>query len=101
MVGTYHEEKGAVTVPCLLAVLERIRPEVIFLELPPADLSDFLEGARSNLESSAVRQYRENREVRLVPVDLPRPDEGFFRAHRFLVQNIEGYGRMARRSSSP
>ncbi len=89
VVGTYHEEKGLVTVPRLVAILERIRPEVIFLELPSAALGDFLDGTRSNLESTAVRQYRENREVLLVPVDLPEPDEGFFRGKRFLVQKIE------------
>lgn len=89
VVGTYHEEKGLVTVPRLVAILERIRPEVIFLELPSGALGDFLDGTRRNLESTAVRRYREEREVLLVPVDLPEPNEGFFRGHRFLVQTIE------------
>ena len=49
VVGTYHEEKGLVTVPRLVAVLERMRPEVTFLELPLPALCDFLDGSRSCL----------------------------------------------------
>ncbi|MDZ7779530.1 MAG: hypothetical protein U5R14_06255 [Gemmatimonadota bacterium] len=82
-----HEE-GLVAVPRLVAILERIRPDN-FLELPPAALGDFLDGTRSNLRSIAIRRYRETEKVPIVPVDLPQPDEGFFRAKRFLVQKIE------------
>lgn len=90
VVGTYHAEKGLVTVSRLVALLERIRPEVIFLELPSAALGDFLHGTRSNLESTAVRRYREeNREVLLEAVDLPKPHDGFFREQRFLVEKVE------------
>jgi len=35
VVGTVHEEKGLANVPGLLAILERIQPELIFLEIPP------------------------------------------------------------------
>lgn len=89
VVGTLHEEQGLVTVHHLVAILERIRPEVIFLELPSAALGDYLDGSRSNLESIAVRRYREKREVLLVPIDLPEPDTEFFRASRFLTQEVE------------
>ena len=34
LIGTYHAELGAVTVPALLAILERIQPEVVFAEIP-------------------------------------------------------------------
>ena len=89
VVGTYHAEKGLVTVSRLVAILESIRPDVIFLELPCEALDDFLNGTRSNLESTAVRRYRENREVALVPVDLPEPEAKFFREQQFLTQKIE------------
>lgn len=87
VVATVHAEQGRASGSRLHAILERLEPEVIFLELPLADLGDFLHGTRSNLESTAVRKYQENREVVLVPVDLPEPDEGFFRAIRDLQRN--------------
>lgn len=89
LVGTFHEEEGPVTSSSLLAILERMRPEVIFLEIPAAALDAYLDGTRSNLESVAVRRYREKREVALVPVDLPTPTAAFFRDRRYLFENVE------------
>ena len=51
VVGTVHEEQGVANVPGLLAILERIKPELIFLEIPSAALDDYLTGSRSHLES--------------------------------------------------
>lgn len=90
LVCTVHEEKGAATASALLEILERIRPEVIFVEMPPAAVDDyFATCARANLESKAVRRYRSGREVRIIPVDLPTPDETFFRDNKFLFEKIE------------
>ena len=50
LVCTVHDEMWLANVSELRAILERIQPEVIFLEVPPADFE--------NLESNAVRQYR-------------------------------------------
>jgi hypothetical protein len=71
----------------LHAFLEAARPEVIFLEIPSGAGAD-IEDARSNLESKAVRRYRDAHEVVLVPVDLPTPDEAFFRNFRYLDRRI-------------
>jgi hypothetical protein len=90
LVCTVHEEKGAVTVSALLEILERIRPEVIFAEMPPAAIDDyFTTCARANLESKAIRRYRDGHEARIIPVDLPTPDEAFFRNNRLLFEKIE------------
>ena len=98
LVGTVHEEKGLACVSALQAILERIRPEVIFLEVPPVGLDAFLNAPPSNLESTAVRRYREGHNAALVPVDLPTPVEAFFRNNRYLFERIEkasyDYGRL-------
>jgi hypothetical protein len=78
VIGTVHEEVGHANSSELLAILERIRPEVIFLEMPPSAIADYCDGPRSNLESTAVNQYRALHQVNLVPVDLPTPSAEFF-----------------------
>lgn len=88
LVGTVHEEQGLAGVSGLHAILVRIRPEVIFLEIPPA-ARYYLNGARSNLESAAARRYRESHNAALVPVDLPTPEEAFFRDSQYLFERIE------------
>lgn len=54
LVATVHEESGLANVSELCAILDRIRPEVIFMEIPPLDFPDFRDGVQSNLESEAV-----------------------------------------------
>ena len=79
LVCTVHEENGLANIPELCVILERIRPEVIFLESPPDALDQYLNGGSSNdLESASVRQYRARNRVELVPVDLPTPESRFF-----------------------
>ena len=89
LVGTVHQEMGLANVSELQAILERIRPEVIFLEIPFAALDDFLDGRRWNLESSAAGRYRDLHHVELVPVDLPTPEEDFFRSIRYLNETVK------------
>src|SRR5207247_10063342 len=88
VVGTVHEEKGRANTSGLVGILERIKPEVIFLEIPPAAFDDHFNGDRGNLESTAVSRYRENHRVDLIPVDLPTPDGAFFAKHRDLCMRI-------------
>jgi hypothetical protein len=89
VVFTVHEEKGLASISGLLAILERIRPEVIFLEIPAAAFDDHFNGSRRNLESTAVARYRDTHPVVLIPVDLPTPDEDFFANSRDLHNRIE------------
>ena len=90
LVCTVHEEKGLANVSELRAILERIRPEVIFLEVPPTAFDDYFKiCSRKNLESTAVRSYRESRKVEIVPVDLPTPEEDFFENNQYLFERIE------------
>lgn len=89
VVGTVHAEEGFADVPELLKILSQIAPDVIFLEIPETVFDDNRTGVRRNLESTAARQYRNNRHVDLIPVDLPTPDEEFFRNDRQLHEAIE------------
>jgi len=89
LVGTVHEEAGLASISGLLGILERITPEVIFLEIPSAAFDDYLSGTRSNLESTAVLRYRAIHHVDLVPVDLPTPEDTFFRQNQDLFERIE------------
>ena len=50
---------------------------------------NFWDGTKSNLESTAVDLYRENKNVRLVPVDLPAPGDQFFIDYEYLQTRID------------
>ena len=90
MVATEHEENGALTISGLLAILEqRIKPEVIFLEIPPAVFDEFLNGTPTNLEYTAASRYSEIHRVDLIPVDLPTPEDEFWSKIRCLFRSIE------------
>lgn len=90
LICTVHKEKGNASVPELTAVLDRLQPEVLFLEVPPAALETYLKAsADENLEASAVRAYRERCQVELVPVDLATPDAVFFENNRHLFKSVE------------
>jgi hypothetical protein len=89
LVCTVHEESGCASVAELRAILEAIQPEVIFLELPPEAFDDFYGNCNKyNLESMAVGQYREGRQIRLVAVDLPAPSSEFVSNHKELCRRI-------------
>ncbi len=89
LVGTVHDELGRANASELCAILERIRPEVIFLEVPLAAFDDYyVMCRRSNLESIAVRRYRESHHVKLVPVDRPTPGSEFFENTEYLRKRI-------------
>ena len=89
VVFTEHEENGLVNTSGLLAILERITPEVIFLECPPAAFDNYLNGTHVKLEPAAVNRYRAIHSVELIPVDLPTPEAALFAKHRDLNRRIE------------
>ena len=92
LVGTVHEEMGLASASALLAILERIRPEVLFLEASSEASGDYLNATGKELESAAVSRYREIHHVDLVPVDLPIADAELFqflRNNEYLFKTIE------------
>ena len=89
VVGTVHGEKGRANSSELLTILERIKPEVIFLECPSAAFDDFFNDTHWNLEAIAVSRYRESHRIDLIPVDLPTPEQTFFTNSQHLYERIE------------
>lgn len=89
MIGTFHEDDGLTTASELLALLERIKPEVIFLEVPAARFDEYFSGIDRSLESRAVSRYQLRHPVALVPVDLPTPSAEFFENNKELFKAIE------------
>lgn len=97
VIGTVHADSGLANASALLSILERINPEVIFLEMPPAALADHFNGKRSNLETTAASRYRASHRVTLVPVDLPTPTPDFFTNNAELHRRVERTSRDYRR----
>jgi hypothetical protein len=75
-----------------LAVLERIAPEVIFLECPPDAFATWFDGTYHRLERTAVARFCESHSVDLVPVDLPTPEADFFADFRELIERVARSG---------
>ena len=77
VVCTMHGETGFAKVSELQEILERIRPDVVFLELPSVGFDAYLSGTRQIPESVAASRYRAiHPAVALVPVDGPPPGDG-------------------------
>lgn len=92
VVFTEHEESGVATIAELLAILERIAPEVIYLECPPAALDSYFTDSHGKLERMAVARYREGRSLELIPVDLPTPEASLFVKYHDLIDRISRTG---------
>ena len=91
LVTTAHDEKGNCNIKELYNIIKKIKPEIIFEEIPPSVFYDFYEdGNRSNLESSAITMYLENYKCEHIPVDLDYiPDKLFFNAYESMHRQIE------------
>lgn len=89
LIGTYHAERGAVTVSALLAILERIQPEVIFAEIPRIHIGAWREGSHGTVESIAVARYADTHSIDVVSVDSPKPEDSFFQGWEEVSRAIE------------
>lgn len=97
VVFTVHKEKGLADASRLLALLERIDPEVIFLECADAGLEDYLNGTTHPLEAAAVARYRAIHSVDLIPVDIPIAAQDYLRNVQELGERIDSPGNDCRR----
>ena len=89
LIGTYHAERGAVTVSALLAILERIQPEVVFAEIPRAHIGAWRDGSHGTVESIAVARYADTHSIDIVSVDSPEPKDSFFQGWKEVSRAIE------------
>lgn len=89
IIGTHHEERGAVTVSALLAILKRIQPDVVFAEIPQTHFGAWRDGSHGTVESIAVARYADIHSIDVVPVDSPTPDDTFFQRWEEATRAIE------------
>lgn len=89
VVCSVHREAGVATAGELHWLLGRLQPDVLFLEESSTDFSAFLDGSRGTLESAAVRRYRREHAVELVPVDLHLQAADFKQKVDALFDRIE------------
>lgn len=93
LIGTRHEELGRCTSQALSSILEQLKPEVIFEELPSTKFEDYYTlYTVYTLESLAVRTYTSNNPtVKQLLVDsLDIPTESFFKDYEELIRRVEG-----------
>lgn len=74
------------TESALLEILERIQPEVVFVEIPRTHIGALRDGTHGTVESIAVARYADTHSCDIVAVDLPKPDESFFQGWK----NVNG-----------
>jgi hypothetical protein len=90
VIGSVHNDRGLANASSLLAILEHLQPEVVFLEEPEAGFEGFCSGTRSSLESRAVCRYRQLHQTTLVPVDRTTPPLALRSRVDALYDAIEG-----------
>ena len=70
LIGTYHIEKGACNVDELYKIVDAIKPDVIFEEIPPSFFDRFyIKKTDSRLESDTINRYLEKHRIEHIPVD--------------------------------
>ena len=89
VICSVHRDTGLANASELLGLLERVRPDVIFLELSSSGFEGFFDGSRACLEATASSLYRDRHPVELVPVDLAPPGVEFARSADYLFDRIE------------
>jgi len=78
-----------VTVSALLAILERIRPEVVFAEIPRTLIGAWKEGSHGTVESIAVARYADTHSIFVVSVDSQKPEDSFVQGWEAVSRAIE------------
>ena len=90
LVCTQHGENGRCTSYELCRILERIKPQIIFEEIPPSFFDEYYkEKRRSNLETDAISMYSESHDVKHIPVDYYDVPKGFFEDNKRMHKKVE------------
>lgn len=91
LINTRHRNDGNCNSTELWKILELIKPDVIFEEIPPSYTDDFLiSKGIAKLETEAIEFYLKNNKAERVPVDDVIPPEEFFQNHQRLLGRVEG-----------
>jgi len=90
LVCTQHAENGRCTSHELCRILERIKPEITFEEMPPSFFDEYYKDKRrSNLETDAISMYSESHDVKHIPVDYYDLPRGFFEDNERMHKRVE------------
>jgi hypothetical protein len=91
LICTRHSELGECNSTELNKIIERIKPDTIFEEIPPSYFDKYyITKTQRNLETDTINKYRETHEVDQIPVDSDNvPSESFFQDLRYMLERIE------------
>jgi len=89
LISTTHKEKGLANSENLCSILQHINPELVFIELPHNQHTDYFTNfTLRTLESDALNIFREHNQVEIFLVDSEAPEAGIFKDIDFLFDNI-------------
>jgi hypothetical protein len=71
LISTNHTESGKCNADELYKIIESIKPEIIFEELPSKSFNDYYNGKPSSvtLEVKCIKNYLQNHNIEHIPVD--------------------------------
>jgi len=91
-ISTVHEDVGLCNADALREILVRARPDVIFLEIPPASCERVFR-EESNLESRAVKRFLEAHDAHAEPVDVMEVSSELIAENQRLCRELRARSR--------
>jgi hypothetical protein len=91
LICTVHDEAGLCNHRELYEILKKIKPEIIFEEIPPSAFDIYYRNFyRNNLETDVINAYLENYQIKHIPVDYDcvLPDS-FWRDNCNMFKRVE------------
>ena len=89
LISTTHKEKGLANSKNLCSILQYIKPELVFIELPHNQHADYFTNfTLRTVESDALNIFRKHNQVKIILVDSVVSDASIFKEVNFLFDNI-------------
>jgi hypothetical protein len=90
LISTRHDDIGECNSFALWQILDDLRPQVIFLELPPSYLSKSYINSTNTLEMNAVRPYIDGHKPIIVAVDIDDiSDKTLFDGYKRVIDELK------------
>jgi len=96
LISTYHSESGLANCNELYQILDKIKPNIIFEEIPQSffDLY-YKDKTKSNLESQTINMYLIEHDIKHIPVDYYNVPKDFFentgKVHEYVERRSRTY----------
>lgn len=90
LLSTVHHQAGECNSIALYKILNGIKPDVIFEEIPASLFSQYyVERSKSTLETNAISMYVNNFKAANIPVDIDdMPDADFFSSYQNAMEQV-------------